>query len=220
MKTYTVKERFRTVQGEGHHVGTPAIFIRLAGCNMWSGREQDRERDSQRNLAHCPRWCDTDFVGGSKMSAHDVETWLEEQPAVPLVVITGGEPMLQVDNDLLDAVWNGAPEARIAIETNGSFRPDWYPDRPEQATSKLWVTMSPKQPRSHIALPWANELKLVWPDYDPADWAGFPADHRFISPRADRTIRDEVVEQDAAVWVSEQFGWRLSLQTHKITRMR
>jgi hypothetical protein len=85
----------------------------------------------------------------------------------------------------------------------------------------------PRPPRAgdlealgHDALPWANELKLVWPDYDPADWAGFPADHRFISPRADRTIRDEVVEQDAAVWVSEQFGWRLSLQTHKITRMR
>lgn len=220
MKRYIVKESFRTIQGEGYHVGTPSIFIRLAGCNMWSGREEDRERDSKRNLAHCPRWCDTDFVGGTKLTAGGVAKLIEDAPRVPLIVLTGGEPLLQVDEELLAALWWEMPGARVAIETNGSVRPSWMPPSSVDAPSNLWITMSPKQQRASVQLTWANEIKLVWPDYDPADWSDFTADHRFVSPRADRTIRDISNEQDAARYVAEQGTWRLSLQTHKVTGMR
>jgi 7-carboxy-7-deazaguanine synthase len=218
--TYMVKERFRTVQGEGHHTGTPAIFIRFAGCNMWSGREEDRARDARRNLAQCPNWCDTDFVGGTKMSARDIGTWLEAEHVTPLIVLTGGEPMLQVDDELIQVIHDAAPESRIAIETNGTVKPMfWYENR-KGCPSWFWVTMSPKRAREETVLPWAHELKLVWPAYEPHRWTDFDAEHFYIQPQADREVRDEHNEHEAALVVADGFRWKLSLQGHKITRMR
>jgi organic radical activating enzyme len=235
VKTYVIKERFRTIQGEGFHVGTPALFIRFAGCNMWNSAEDDRERDAVRNRAACPRWCDTDFVGGERLTADQVVDHAAASRPTPLVVLTGGEPLLQVDVPLLAAVHRAMPEATIAIETNGTVRPSWwwnddevrgpgYPvvqvvDGWQHVAPRPWMTMSPKRARYETVLPWADELKLVVPDYDPRDWEDFPARHRFVQPRADRSVRDENQEFLAASWVAGGTRWRLSLQTHKIVRM-
>lgn len=210
-KQYAVKETFRTIQGEGYHAGTPAFFIRLAGCNMWSGHEEDRARDAERNEAHCPRWCDTDFVGGFMMTAQEVAAKVPTD--VPLVVISGGEPLLQVDDALLGMI-RVRTNALIAIETNGTVEAKFMP------SPWVWITLSPKRSRAKTKLTTASELKLVWPDYDPYEWADFAAVHKFIQPRANRDIRDEVNEREAALLVAEQGRWRLSLQTHKVTRMR
>ena len=97
------------------------------------------------------------------------------------------------------------------------MKPKWnYPEASSLSDPRFWITLSPKQRRARIVLPWANEIKLVWPDYDPAEWTDYPADHWFVQPRADRTIRDEVNEREAALYVSEGYRWRLSLQTHKL----
>lgn len=220
--TYAIKEMFRTIQGEGFHVGTPAYFVRFAGCNMWSGRPYDRERDAIRTGAECPRWCDTDFVGGDKMSAWDIAKRIVASPAVPLIVLTGGEPLLQVDEELLDVLTDQVPEARIAIETNGTVepkfaRPSWGETRQaDRQRSIPWITLSPKLSRERTKLEWANEVKLVVPDYAIADWQDFKADHWFVSPRALTTGRDVDAEAAAALLVRDNYRWRLSLQTHKV----
>lgn len=219
-KSYAVKEMFRTIQGEGHHAGTPAVFIRFAGCNMWSGIDADRERDAVRNEASCPRWCDTDFVGGDKLTSEDIGRYLEHQDAVPLVVLTGGEPMLQVDNHLLDVIYDAAPEARVAIETNGTVRPrfDYNEALPER--ERLWITCSPKRGREHTILARASELKLVWPAYDPDEWLDYRAHYFYLQPQADQAILNEVTIDKAVKYVTANYRWRLSLQTHKILGVR
>jgi 7-carboxy-7-deazaguanine synthase len=227
MRTYMVKDVFRTIQGEGFHAGMPAVFVRLAGCNMWSGREADRGRDAARNSAACPRWCDTDFVGGAKMTLADLEAAVSSQ-AAPLVVVTGGEPMLQVDVAFLIAV-SGLGVRRVAIETNGTVRPTWWPatrhmrmasDTHGIATPRPWITLSPKVAREHTLLTWADEIKIVMPAYSPDEWSSFDAVHRFVSPQGPPTGRRDVdAERDVAVWVASQSAWRLSLQAHKIVGM-
>lgn len=219
-RSYSIKETFRTVQGEGFHAGTPAIFIRFAGCNMWSGYEGDRMRDAARNHAQCPLWCDTDFVHGEKMTAVELGKYVEAQNPVPLIVLTGGEPMLQVDDDLLDVLHDAAPEARIAIETNGTARPLFHYDPMLPGNGWLWITLSPKRARAATVLPRASELKLVYPAYEPVDWLDFPAHHYFLQPCADQQIRQLEVERQAAEYVTGQYRWRLSLQTHKILGVR
>ena len=220
MSKYAIKEMFRTVQGEGFHAGTAAYFIRFAGCNMWSGHDVDRMRDAQRNHAQCPLWCDTDFVGGTKMAARDIAKVVEAQQPVPLIVLTGGEPMLQVDDDLLDVLHDAAPEARIAIETNGTAPPRFDYDRLLPANGWLWITLSPKRSRERTLLERASELKLVYPAYQPADWADYKAHHFFLQPCADQTIRQPETERQAAEYVTNNYRWRLSLQTHKVLGVR
>jgi 7-carboxy-7-deazaguanine synthase len=233
VKTYTVKEVFRTVQGEGHHAGTAALFVRFAGCNMWSGDDEDRIRDAVRNEAECPRWCDTDF------RAHDAMRWTSEElgsvvkdrvRGVPLIVLSGGEPLLQVDAALLDCLHNAAPHATISIETNGTvsprfdyggdyLAPDGNVDIALASSLRpwLWLTMSPKRARASTRLTYAHEIKLVVPAYNPDEWADFPVLHRFVQPLAHGTQRDERSEHRAAMWVAHGDGkWRLSLQTHKM----
>lgn len=219
-KSYAVKEMFRTIQGEGFHAGTPALFIRFAGCNMWSGDEADRERDAVRNQAECPRWCDTDFVGGEKLTVEDIGKYVEHEDAVPLIVLTGGEPMLQVDDKLLDVLFDAAPEARVAIETNGSVRPRFGYDKLLPERGRLWFTLSPKQPRDMVVLDRASEIKLVWPAYNATDWADFRAHHHYLQPVADKTVLQPSVEREAAAVIAKQYRWKLSLQTHKYLGVR
>lgn len=219
MKTYLVKEAFRTIQGEGAYAGTPAIFLRLGGCNMWSGNEQDRARDAERNQAECPKWCDTDFTGGTKMTAADVVRLIHSRlfpVLVPLLVISGGEPLLQVDDEFLDAIVEAFPSLSIAVETNGTVPHKWNSEK-----HFIWITLSPKQPRSMLKLDefQVGELKLVYPAYDPADWIDFVAE-RFIQPQASSLHRDERNEKAAAAFVIRDGTWRLSLQTHKITGVK
>jgi 7-carboxy-7-deazaguanine synthase len=227
MKTYLVKECFRTIQGEGYHAGTPAVFLRLVGCNMWSGYEGDRALDSERNQAQCPLWCDTDFTpeGSQRYTAGEVRLLVAARcvsAPVSLIVITGGEPLLQVDDELLHALWSLDPTPMIAIETNGTVRPkfgpNWKSDGHDVMVGlKPWITLSPKQPRSMLQLPLelVSELKLVYPAYDPSDWEDVKCE-RFIQPAAWRSERTVAAEQDAAAFVIADGTWKLSLQTHKI----
>lgn len=208
--TYVIKEYFRTIQGEGFHTGTPALFIRFAGCNMWSGKEGHRIRDARLNNAQCPKWCDTDFNGGMRMSREEIVGIVHANP-VPLVVLSGGEPMLQLDEDLMDDLCDIGPT--IAIETNGTVKPK-FTGLPRR---RLWITLSPKRPRSETVLLRASELKLVVPDYSRGEWEDFPAEHYYAQPRANGTIRDTLNEKATASLITREGGkWKLSLQTHKI----
>lgn len=206
---YAVKEIFWTLQGEGANAGRAAVFLRLTGCNLWSGRGDDRERDAARTGAPCPRWCDTDFVGGERLSADDIVGRLRAAAGVErpgLVVVTGGEPLLQLDDALLDAL---RPLGDVAVETNGTARPRWRGRGPDH------ITCSPKT--SVLVLDRVDELRVPFPDLDPLAFDHVEARHRFVSPVA-RTggIAARDVMQRAARFCMLNPAWRLSLQTHKI----
>ena len=205
--TYAVKECFLTLQGEGVQAGRRAVFLRFAGCNLWSGREQDREQ------AQC-RFCDTDFVGtdgegGGKFASADelaaaVEKLWGEGTDHRLVVITGGEPMLQLDEPLVEALHGRG--FRVAVETNGTL----------PATAGIdWICVSPKA-GTEVVQRTGNELKLVWPQegIDPAELESWAFDHFLVQPM-DCAVREEAVE--AAIRLAmERPKWRLSLQAHKV----
>jgi 7-carboxy-7-deazaguanine synthase len=205
--SYAVKECFLTLQGEGVQSGARAVFLRFAGCNLWSGREQDRA------TADC-QFCDTDFVGtngegGGKFAtpeklADRIEELWGAGKAARLVVVTGGEPMLQLDTALVDALH--ARGFRIAAETNGTL----------PATPGIdWLCVSPKA-GTHIVQRSGNELKLVWPQegIDPAELEGWGFDHFLVQPM-DCDGRAEAI--DAAIRLAmERPKWRLSLQAHKV----
>lgn len=210
MKTYGVVEVFETVQGEGFHAGTPAVFIRLAGCNLWSGNDERRAADAARSMAVCPLFCDTDFAMRERLSAAEVLERVSKFDVKPLIVVTGGEPLLQLDDELILAL-RRLP-GTLAIETNGTVRPKFTP------WARMWITLSPKRSRAETVLEKADELKLVWPAYDPLDWSDYPVPEgrRFLQPEAARSSRDANVERGCARYVVRNPQWRLSLQTHKI----
>ncbi len=196
--TYTVKEMFLTVQGEGANIGRPAVFVRFAGCNLWSGREEDRA------TATC-KFCDTEFVGGTKWGATALA--MEAMALFPhagrFCVLTGGEPLLQVDATLLRAL--RANGFQIAVETNGTqFVPSGID----------WVCVSPKAGAPLVAAH-ADELKLVFPQpgLDPADLAFFPAAHRWLSPMAGSDLASNTAA--AAAYCLAHPAWRLAIQAHK-----
>ena len=205
--SYAVKECFLTLQGEGVQSGSRAVFLRFAGCNLWSGREQERA------TAQCT-FCDTDFVGtdgdggGKFASANalaDHAEWLwGEGSEQRLVVITGGEPMLQLDEALVDALH--ARAFRVAVETNGTL----------PAVRGLdWICVSPKA-GTDVVQREGDELKLVWPQdgIDPAELEGWDFDHFLVQPM-DCADRDSAIE--AAIHLAmERPKWRLSLQAHKV----
>lgn len=205
--TYSVKELFHTLQGEGAHAGRAAVFCRFAGCNLWSGREQDRA------AAVC-RFCDTDFVGtdgegGGKfananaLAAAIARTW-GPGTAHRYVVFTGGEPLLQVDAALVTAVH--AQGFEIAIETNGTLEPPPGID---------WICVSPKAGAEWV-LRCGHELKLVYPQPEllPDGLEDLDFRHFWLQPM-DGPERGR--NTDAAVAHCRQHPrWRLSLQTHKL----
>jgi 7-carboxy-7-deazaguanine synthase len=206
-KVYAVKECFLTLQGEGVQSGRRAVFLRFAGCNLWSGREQDRA------TAEC-RFCDTDFVGtdgegGGKFRGADglaghVEALWGEGNDGRLVVVTGGEPMLQLDSALVDALHKRG--FRIAVETNGTL----------PATAGIdWLCVSPKA-GTQVVQRSGNELKLVWPQegIEPAELEAWAFDHFLVQPM-DCAEGEQAIE--AAVRLAmDRPKWRLSLQAHKV----
>ena len=209
--SYTVKEIFYTLQGEGAHAGRPAVFCRFTGCNLWTGREKDRVK------AVC-RFCDTDFVdtdgtlGGKYKDAAALartiaESW-GEGAAGRYVVLTGGEPMLQVDDALIDALHDEG--FTVAIETNGTFAVPRSID---------WICVSPKA-GSTLAQKSGDELKLVWPQpgSDVATLAELDFAHRLIQPLDDPNAAANV--QACIDLVMADPRWRLSLQTHKSLGLR
>jgi len=207
MMAYAVKEAFLTLQGEGVQAGSRAVFLRFAGCNLWSGREQDRA------AAIC-NFCDTDFVGtdgaggGKFASAEDLadhvgKLWGAEQER-RLVVITGGEPMLQLDSALVDALHKHG--FRVAVETNGTL----------PATTGIdWICVSPKA-GTEVVQRSGDELKLVWPQagIDPAELEGWAFDHFLVQPM---DCAERQAALDAAIKLAmERPAWRLTLQAHKV----
>ena len=204
--SYAVKEIFLTLQGEGMQAGRRAVFLRFSGCNLWTGREQDRAK------AQCT-FCDTNFVGtdgengGRFRDAEQLAGKVEELWGAGerrLVVITGGEPMLQLDPPLIDALH--ARGFEVAVETNGTL------PAPEGLD---WICVSPKAGTSIVQRS-GNELKLVWPQagIDPEELAGWRFDNFLIQP-LDGPER-EASTAAAIRFVLDNPGWRLSLQTHKL----
>jgi 7-carboxy-7-deazaguanine synthase len=209
---YSVKELYYTVQGEGRHSGRPAVFLRFAGCNLWSGRERDRDKGP----GGCSQWCDTNFVGtdgpgggrfASPLLLANAVKKLWPVDTAPqrrgFVVCTGGEPLLQLDSRLLDAF--EALHLDVAAETNGT---QLVPP------GRLWLTVSPKA-NAPLRITQGNELKLVYPQegMDPAQFAGLNFEHFFLQP-LDGPRRVENTKKALDYCLSDP-QWRLSLQTHK-----
>jgi 7-carboxy-7-deazaguanine synthase len=212
---YAVKEIFYTLQGEGANTGRPAVFCRFAGCNLWTGREDDRHK------ATC-RFCDTDFVGtdgpgGGKFATAErlatavAAAWpvAPSRPPVlpssrPFVVCTGGEPLLQVDPPLIEALHAGGFE--IAVETNGTVAPPPGID---------WLCLSPKA-NAELVVRSGHELKLVFPQEggEPERYRNLDFRHFFLQPM-DGPDRERNTRL-ALEYCLAHPGWRLSLQTHKI----
>jgi 7-carboxy-7-deazaguanine synthase (Cx14CxxC type) len=207
--SYAVKEIFLTLQGEGAQAGRRAVFLRFAGCNLWTGREEDRAS------AIC-QFCDTDFVGmdgenggrykADALAAKVAELW-GNGSAHRYVVLTGGEPMLQVDDALVDALHSKGFE--IAIESNGTIATHHGID---------WVCISPKA-GSDVIQRSGDELKLVWPqpgsDIESLESWNFA--HFLLQPMDSGSAEANEANRRAAIQMaSERPKWRLSLQNHKL----
>jgi 7-carboxy-7-deazaguanine synthase len=210
--TYSVKEIYYTLQGEGARTGRAAVFLRFAGCNLWTGLERDRTK------AVC-QFCDTDFVGtdgpgGGKFASADALAqavagkWPRDSLAQPYVVCTGGEPLLQLDDALIAALHTYHFE--IGIETNGTLLPPAGID---------WICMSPKA-NADLKLTRGNELKLIYPQAGapPERYAGLMFDNFFLQPM---DSPERVANTQAATeYCLAHPQWRLSLQTHKLIGIR
>jgi 7-carboxy-7-deazaguanine synthase (Cx14CxxC type) len=209
--TYSVKEIFYTLQGEGANAGRPAVFCRFAGCNLWTGREEDRAD------AVCT-FCDTDFVGtdgegGGKfrtaeLLAAEIEKHWGDTPSHRFVVLTGGEPLLQVDADLIDALH--ARLFTIAVETNGTIEPPPGLD---------WICVSPKAD-AKVVVTSGDELKLVFPQdgVDPERFSDLRFTHFFLQPMDN--VLQATNQRLAMDYCLAHPQWKLGLQTHKILDIR
>ncbi|MCB0662607.1 MAG: 7-carboxy-7-deazaguanine synthase [Saprospiraceae bacterium] len=209
-KRYTVKEMYYTLQGEGGQAGRAAIFLRFTGCNLWTGREVDRPK------AIC-QFCDTDFVGtdgenGGKYTADELSKKLESIWTIhnesvtrdAWVVCTGGEPALQLDAPLIEAIHRAG--FKIAIETNGTIE---LPDGLD------WICVSPKA-GAELLVTSGTELKLVYPQiqFDPKSFTALDFEYFFLQPMDGPDIEKNIVA--TVEYVKQHPTWRLSLQTHKL----
>ncbi|MCB0687741.1 MAG: 7-carboxy-7-deazaguanine synthase [Saprospiraceae bacterium] len=210
-KIYSVKEIFYTIQGEGGQSGRPAVFCRFSGCNLWSGREEDRSK------AIC-QFCDTDFWGvdgenGGKYSAIELSQkvkslWPENTSGIPLVVCTGGEPLLQLDAELIGAFHSHHLE--IALETNGTI---------EVPKNIDWICVSPKA-NTELKQCSGHELKLVYPqkDISPEQFIHWPFQFFFLQPMDGPDIKQNT--ELTIQYCMKNPQWRLSLQTHKLVGLK
>ncbi|HNV70959.1 MAG TPA: 7-carboxy-7-deazaguanine synthase [Candidatus Ozemobacteraceae bacterium] len=214
--SYRIKEIFYSLQGEGALTGRAAVFCRFAGCNLWSGRDEDRA------IAACP-FCDTDFVGTNGDGGGEFESpealadfvssvYRGDRLLIPpMVILTGGEPLLQVDRPLLQALHHR--QFLIACETNGTIA------APEGID---WLTVSPKA-GTRIIQQSGSELKVVFPqaEVELHLFAGWSFQHRFVQPRYAVDAEQYRQNLDAAIeWCLSNPAWRLSLQTHRHTGIR
>lgn len=209
--SYAIKEMFYTLQGEGAHAGTPAVFVRFVGCNLWSGREEDRGRDAAKG--GCARWCDTDFRGtngahGGRYTAPElaravVSLW-PAPSGVKTAILTGGEPTLQLDAELVDALHGVG--FRVHVETNGTGIIPRAVD---------WVTVSPKPPSAPVPQRY-DEVKAVLCGHHPVEQWTHLAPLRYLQPlwRGEAAQSESVKE--CVQYVMKNPHWKLSLQTHKM----
>lgn len=209
--TYSVKEMYYTLQGEGAHTGRPAVFLRFSGCNLWSGREQHRSN------AIC-RFCDTEFVGTDGIGGGKFETaealadaaftiWPADPGASsPYVVCTGGEPLLQLDEPAIDALHRAGFD--VGVESNGTIKAPAGVD---------WLCISPKG-KAAVVQRSGDELKLVYPQDEtnaqPGRFESLDFGHYFLQPLDDE--HREANTRAALTYCLEHPNWKLSLQTHKI----
>ena len=208
--SYIIKEIFYSIQGEGFYTGRPAVFCRFAGCNLWSGKEADRAKSV------C-QFCDTDFLGcdgpeggifrtGDELSERIAKMWPDKsaRSEKPFVVCTGGEPLLQMDAELISALHKRG--WKIAVETNGTILPPAGID---------WICVSPKA-GTELLLNRGQELKLVFPqpEAQPEQYAMLNFQHFFLQPMD--SPDKEMNTRLALEYVLSHPRWRLSLQTHKI----
>ncbi len=204
---YKVKEIYYTIQGEGFHTGRPAVFVRFSGCNLWSGREEDRHK------AIC-KFCDTDFWGidgteggkytGVELAEKILSLYPDREPDDSLfIVCTGGEPALQLDQELVDTLHKYKIE--IAIETNGTL---------ELPTGIDWICVSPKAD-TEIIIREGQELKLVYPQKEnaPELFEKYKFDHYYLQPLDDPDRDRHTI--DCVSYCKKNPMWKLSLQTHK-----
>lgn len=227
-RLYHVHSMFKTIQGEGYHAGRVAIFIRFSGCNVWSGLEKDRTRDAENN-SQCARICDTKFAGidwdneGGRYEARRLaenvqRLWgdtgrLNGIDSYPMVVLTGGEPSLQWDEELFAELRKIS--AYVAMETNGTRRMDPCPH---------WLTLSPKPPMAVIEQHY-HELKVLYPLFDPEPWTKYST-NRYIQP-VDYTPTcghpcgcqagaNAKALEDCVAYVMKHPEWRMGAQLHKV----
>ncbi len=203
--TFFVKEVFYTLQGEGYWSGRAAVFCRFSRCNLWTGREADRA------TALCD-FCDTEFSGGDRVSQDDLVDMIWSAwpmgAVKPMVVFTGGEPLLQLDEGLINSVKDLG--FYVAVETNGTM---------PVPNSIDWVCVSPKVIEKTV-VKWANELKLVYPQQkiNPEMFVNFPADWLWLSPMDGPNL--EANTAAAVEYVMADPRWRLNIQTHKVIGVR
>lgn len=209
--TYAIKEMFYSLQGEGRNAGRPAVFCRFAGCNLWSGRERDRA------TADCT-FCDTDFVGtdgdgGGRFANPDnladaIAAMWQAVGGQRLTVLTGGEPLLQVDEALIDALH--IRDFQVALETNGTL---------SAPPSIDWVTVSPKG-ATRLVQTSGHELKLVYPQagVDPLRFEALAFENHLLQPMDGPEV--DANTQAAIAYCLDHPQWRLSLQTHKFMGIR
>lgn len=214
---YTVKELFYTLQGEGAQTGRAAVFCRFSGCNLWSGLEKDRHKTI------CP-FCDTDFVGidgegGARfinaeqlaqaiVHAWPENSWAENSAAKPYVVFTGGEPLLQLDDELIDQLHQAGFE--VGVETNGTIKAPHGID---------WICVSPKS-LDALKQYTGQELKLLYPrqDLDPQQFTGLDFQHFFLQAVDEPAYEKNI--QAVVQYCLEHPLWRVSLQTHKLLNLK
>lgn len=204
---YSVKEVYYTIQGEGYHTGRPAVFLRFTGCNLWTGLEKDRK------TAIC-NFCDTDFVGingpgggkftsSKKLADHTLSFWPKDSKSKPFVVCTGGEPLLQIDNNFITSFHDVGFE--IAVETNGTIIPPNGLD---------WICVSPKI-GSNLKLKAGDELKFVYPQKgkDPKEFEDLSFKYFSLQPM-DNLNKVENTKKTIE-YCHNNPHWSMSLQTHK-----
>lgn len=250
-KTYGITEIFRTVQGEGYWTGCAAIFVRFAGCNLWNGisagrkpaalkilKAQPEDKVAEEDMP-CPAWCDTDFALKHRMTSAEIVGKVRElsdpniyDDRIRHFVFTGGEPLLQFDQELYDAFCREFPTSTIQIETNGTLKPKFL----SKWTNEPWITCSPKVPPRELALSRCNEIKLVYPLPEgfetPEEYinirdgvhlaprvnyvAGVSRAPLFLQPRDDGERAWNRSNLDATLaYIYSHPQWRLSVQTHK-----
>lgn len=228
-KGYRVKAVWKTLQGEGLFAGRPAVFVRLVGCNLWSGYEKTRHRDAARTGADCPLWCDTEFTkeGSRLYTAQELaEAVRAEGGEIRFCVLTGGEPLLQIDAALIEALHRHG--YFIAIETNGTVSLSESCRSPEgdRIVPPDWIVCSPKLPEEKLTLEYFDELKLVVPGYRPGQYGAFARRQRvhpvqgsllplrWLQPE-DGPRKGEATRLAIEMALSQP-EWRVSVQTHKI----
>jgi len=209
--TYFVNDISYTLQGEGYWTGRPAVFVRFSRCNLWTGKEKDRGRSV------C-QFCDTDFTeaplkfeDGVSLRAAIADTWPSGKPN-PMVVFTGGEPMLQLERNALYTDCGPIEGFYTALETNGTI------NKPDVLSLIDWVCVSPKV-NAILAVHKGNELKLVYPQGpDPSAYLGSPFDHFWLSPMDGPSLAENTAA--AVEYVKANPRWRLNTQTHKAVGIR